>query len=142
MFGLMTVSANEVKNYKFAIENTKNIPSALTDSTAFDMQLNQHMRNMRRLFLLDDDQQEMLFDIQKNVEDGFRSLNTIADAGRREQMFNSIVNYWNRGAKLSFLSTDRTDAQQCYRKYWNCVNVTLHNKGYVNEEGKFNKNLK
>ena len=140
MLGMMTMSANEVKNYTFAIENTKNI-TALTDSTAFDMHLNQNMRNMRRSFLLDDEQQDMLFDIQKNVEDGFRSLNNIADANHRQQMFDSLVAYWNRGAKLSFYLTERSDAPQCYRKYWNCVNVTLHNKGYVTEDGKFNKNL-
>ena len=132
----MTTSAKEASILKIATERL----SAMTDSTMvlkYDMELNDKMRPMRRSFLLDDKQSDMLFDFQRGVSDGFAHLNEITDPDVRNAYFDKIIKYWHDGAKLSFYASERTDAGLMYRKYWNCVNLTLRNKGYIDENGCF-----
>lgn len=108
------------------------------DSTPgfYDMHLNEYMRGIRRSFLLDKTQEELLKDVQNGVEEGFARLDSM-DTDRRLDYMNSIVKYWHNGAKTSFYASERTDAPMLFRRYWTCVNATLRNRGIINENGEF-----
>lgn len=132
----MTMSANETSMLTTALSRL----DAMTDSTMtlrYNMELNDKMKPIRRSFLLDDKQSDMLFDFQKGVADGFAHLNEMNDSTEKVAYFDKLIKYWHNGAKLSFYASERTDAPMMYHKYWNCVNATLHNKGYINEDGRF-----
>ena len=132
----MTTSANGTSMLTAAAGRL----DAMTDSAMtlrYDMELNDKMLPMRRSFLLDDKQSDMLFDFQKGVAEGFAHLNELTDSTARSDYFSTLIKYWHDGAKMSFYITERTDAPLMYRKYWNCVNVTLRNKGYIDDSGRF-----
>ena len=133
----MTTKANEASILNTAAARLTTMNDSLLTSVRYDMQLNDKMKPLRRSFLLDDKQSDMLFDYQKGVADGFAHMNEITDSTIRQTYFDNLIKYWNRGARLSFYATERTDAEQMFRKYWNCVNVTLRNKGYINDNGEF-----
>ena len=138
MLGLtMTTSANEISILNKVADRLSTTNDSVLTKLHFDMELNDKMKPMRRSFLLDDKQSDILFDYQKGVADGFAHLNEITDSAARQTYFDNIIKYWNQGAKLSFYATERTDAPMMFRKYWTCVNVTLKNKGYIDENGKF-----
>ena len=112
--------------------------NAKIDSIRFyDMPLNEHIRGMKRCFLLDDVQEEMIYELQDGIEKAFSHLNEMTDSISKEQYLDNIMKHWRRNAYISFFATERTDAEKLFRRYWTCVNVTMYNKGYVDEAGNY-----
>ena len=126
----------EVNNYlttRFvAKSNSKN------DSIRFyDMHLNEHIRRIKRCFLLDDVQEKMIYELQDGIEKAFAHLNEMTDSIAKKQYLDNIMKHWRRNAYISFLATGRTDAKKLFRRYWTCVNLTMRNRGYVDEAGNY-----
>lgn len=112
--------------------------NAKSDSIHFyDMPLNKHIRMMKRCFLLDDVQEEMIYELQDSIEKSFAHLNEMTDSIAKEQYLDNIMKRWRRYAYISFFATERADAEKLFRRYWTCVNMTMHNKGYVDEAGNY-----
>lgn len=138
MLGLIVnASANEVSILDKASERLTTLNDSVLTSKHYEMLLNDKTKQFRRAFLLDDQQSDILFNYHNGVTEGFAHLNEIKDDVARQTYFNNLINYWRQGAELSFYATERLDAGKMYRKYWNCVNQTLKNKGYIDEYGKF-----
>jgi hypothetical protein len=103
----------------------------------YDMPLNKHILEMKRCFLLDDVQEEMIYELQDSIEKAFSRLNEMTDSISKEQYLDNIMKHWRRNAYISFFATERTDAKKLFRLYWACVNVTMYNKGYVDAAGNY-----
>ena len=102
--------------------------SAANDTLKFEMRLNDKMPAIRRSFNLDPRQAEYLYDVQKNVEDGFAHINVIKDDSTRLSYMNNVLDYWHKNAYIAFSMTEQnTDFRKDYRNYWAVVNVTLNN---------------
>ena len=136
-------NANDIKRTDIEVDNylttgfvkKSNVQS---DSIRFyDMPLNEHFCGIKRCFLLDDVQEEMIFELQEGIEKAFAHLNEMTDSIAKEQYLDNIMKHWRRKAYISFFATERTDAEKLFRRYWMCVNVTMHNKGYVDEAGNY-----
>ena len=136
-------NANDIKRTDIEVNNYLTTSfvaksNAKSDSIRFyDMPLNEHIRRMKRCFLLDDVQEEMIYELQEGVEKAFAHLNEMTDSIAKEQYLDNIMKHWRRNAYISFLSTERTDAEKLFRRYWTCVNLTMHNRGYVDEAGNY-----
>ena len=136
-------NANDIKRTDIEVDNylttsfvTKS--NAKSDSIRFyDMPLNEHIRRMKRCFLLDDVQEEMIYELQDGIEKAFAHLNEMTDSIAKEQYLDNIMKHWRRNAYISFLATGRTDAKKLFRRYWTCVNLTMRNRGYVDEAGNY-----
>jgi hypothetical protein len=136
-------NANDIKRTDIEVNNylttgfvkKSNVKS---DSIHFyDMPLNEHIRGMKRCFYLDEVQEEMIYELQDGIEKAFAHLNEMTDSVAKEQYLDNIMKHWRRNAYVSFTATDRSDAEKLFRRYWTCVNVTMHNKGYVDKAGNY-----
>jgi hypothetical protein len=87
--------------------------------------------------LLDEVQEEMIYELQDGIEKAFVHLNEMTDSVAKEQYLDNIMKHWRRNAYVSFTATERSDAEKLFRRYWTCVNVTMHNKGYVDKAGNY-----
>ena len=99
-----------------------------SDTLKYEMRLNDKMKSIRRSFNLDDRQSEFLYDVQKNVEDGFAHLNEIKDDSIRKTYLGNVLDYWNKNSYIAFGSSDQnTNYLNDYRRYMRCVQATLTN---------------
>lgn len=136
-------NANDINMAKYAMTRLNDISVksniSLNDSTGrfYDMKLNDHIRSIKKNFLLDDVQEQMIYDVQNGVEKAFDRLNGMNDTTAKRDYMDNIVRYWQSHARMSFYATERTDAEKLFRRYWTCVNVTLRNKGYVDDLGNY-----
>jgi len=132
---MMSANASAVNTAEKAAERINNIVIS-NDSVRYKMLLNDKMRNMRRSFHIDETQEEYLRNVQKSVEDGFAHMNEIKDAKTRDAYFNNLLWYWHRESRNAFANTAKIDWRKDYRMYWTCVNQTLLNMNYINENKK------
>ena len=135
MLGINILSLN-ANNIKFSTFNFDNVSNETNDAPLlYDMHINNHINGVKRSFYLDDIQEKLIYNVQQKVENVFNDLNEITDVDEKERRINNIMNYWKCAAHTSFYITERADAEKMFRRYWACVNITMKNKGYMNETG-------
>ena len=139
---VVTSNANAVNIANVLVPNSRefvvNSNINNVDSVKFyDMHLNNRIKNLRRFLYLDDVQEKLLYDVQNGVESAFEHLNEMNDSIAKINYISNTMKYWNTAARTSFYSTDRLDAHKMFKKYWTCVNVTMRNKGYIDEKGNY-----
>ena len=140
---IISSNANDIKRTDIEVNNyltTNFVAKSNTKSDSirfYDMPLNENIRGMKRCFLLDDVQEEMIYELQDGIEKAFSHLNEMTDSIAKEQYLDNIMKHWRHNAYISFLATERIDAEKLFRRYWTCVNVTMQNKGYVDEDGNY-----
>ena len=136
-------NANDIKRTDIEVNNyltTNFVAKSNTKSDTirfYDMPLNENIRIMKRCFLLDDVQEELIYELQDGIEKSFAHLNEMTDSIAKEQYLDNIMKHWRSNAYISFLATERTDAEKLFRRYWTCVNATMRNKDYVDEDGNY-----
>ena len=137
---IMSANASEVNIAELAMTRMSNTNVFVnnSDSLFYTMPLNDKLRQMKRSFNLDEYQLKYLIDVQKSVENGFKRMNEISDAGVKERYFDNLLKYWRKESMIAFENTPKIDWRKDYKKYWTCVNVTLINKNYT-DGGKLKK---
>ena len=105
---------------------------------------------MKKYLKLNDEQTYLLLDLHNTINKKFDKLNKIEDKVLREKMFDNLISYWKKNAKICIILTEEENQtytsydvyrmKNQYRFYWACVNATLRNRGIVTELGDFNIN--
>ena len=156
MFTMMTsnieaANINEL-TIKDGVETVINVISENAPETPF-YSLNiteEKTMTMKKYLKLNDEQTNLLLNLHNTINKKFDKLNKIEDKVLREKMFDNVIAYWKKNANTCILlakeenqtytSDDVYRMKNQYRSYWACVNVTLRNRGIINDLGVFNTN--
>ena len=156
MFAMMTSNIEAANidelTIKDCVEPIVNVISENAPETPF-YSLNlteQKTMTMKRCLKLNDEQVNLLLNLHNIINREFDKLNKIEDKVLREKMFEKLIYYWRKNANACILlakeenqtytSSDVYRMKNQYRSYWACVNVTLRNRGIINDLGVFNTN--
>ena len=137
---------------KDGVEPIVNVISANAPETPF-YSLNiteEKTMTMKKYLKLNDEQTDLLLDLHNTINREFDKLNKIEDKVLREKMFDNLISYWKKNAKIciilaeeenqTYTSYDVYCMKNQYRFYLACVNATLRNRGIITELGDFNIN--
>lgn len=105
----------------------------------YDIRLNDSIEKMKDEYsvILDDEQEKMIVTLQSNVEKAFSKLNEMEDVPSKRNYMDNIIAYWRRGAKTAIYESGNDASRKSFRRYWAFVNVTMHEKGYVDVLGDY-----